>query len=136
VKVAGFDIFGFLFGLACVIFLFYSLNYRVLVIKLTSEHLALTFGIFTWRVPFENIEACLHDEIPLFMRMGGAGIHFMRIDKRYRASFNFLEFPRAVVHLKKKVGPVQDISFTTRQPSKIRQLIQDKIEKQNNNIVP
>lgn len=59
------------------------------------------------------------------MRMGGAGIHFMSIRKRYRASFNFLEYPRVVIAFKRKVGPVQDISFSTRQPEKVIRLIQE-----------
>jgi hypothetical protein len=82
------------------LFLFYSVNYRTLIIGLTSESLKLTFGIFTWRVSLDNVEECHLDEIPPLMRMGGAGIHFMSIRKRYRASFNFLEYPRVVIAFK------------------------------------
>jgi Ca2+/Na+ antiporter len=116
-------VFFCLFGL----FLFYSVNYRTLIIRLTHESLKLTFGIFTWIVPLDNIEECRLDELPNLMRMGGAGIHFMSIRKRYRASFNFLEHPRVVVAFKKKRGPVQDISFSTRQPDDVIQLIQEAV---------
>lgn len=109
------------------IFLFYSLNYRTLTIYLTPDALHLTFGIFTWRVPLDNIAECRLDEIPPFMRIGGAGIHFMMIRKRYRASFNFLEFPRVVVALKRKAGLVQDISFSTRQPDKVLKQVQNTL---------
>jgi len=108
----------------CLIFLFYSLNYRTLFIRLTSQSLNLKFGIFSWVIPISNIDFICIDEIPLVMRMGGAGIHFMMINNRYRASFNFLEYPRVVIGLKKKVGPVQDISFSTRQPDQIIRLVQ------------
>jgi hypothetical protein len=74
-------------------------------------------------VALENVESCLLDDVPLLMRMGGAGIHFMFIRKRYRASFNFLEYPRVVIAFKKPAGPVRDISFSTRQPERIRQLV-------------
>ncbi len=117
-------------GLFCLsgVFLFYSLNYRTLVIRLTPESLSLKFGVFTWVVPFDNVEECrLDDDIPWLMRMGGAGIHFMLVRKRYRASFNFLEYPRVVVALKRKMGPVQDISFTTRQPDEVLRLIREAI---------
>jgi hypothetical protein len=114
-------IFCFLFAL----FLFYSINYRTLTIRLTSEALILRFGIFTWRVPLDNIEDCRFDEIPAAMRMGGAGIHFMLIRNRYRASFNFLEYPRVVIAFKRKVGLVRDISFSTSQPDEIIHLIQE-----------
>ena len=116
-------VFLCLFGL----FLFYSMNYRTLVIRLTSESLKLTFGIFTWIVPLDNVDECRLDEIPVVMRLGGAGIHFMSIRYRYRASFNFLEHPRVVVAFKRKKGPVQDISFSTRRPDEVLRLIQSAV---------
>jgi hypothetical protein len=61
------------------------------------------------------------------MRMGGAGIHFMMVRGRYRASFNFLEYPRVVIAFKKKVGPVRDISFTTRRPDDVIRLIKEAV---------
>ncbi len=109
------------------LFLFYSVNYRTLNIRLTSESLKLTFGIFTWTVPFDNIEECRLDDIPVLMRMGGAGIHFMMIGKRYRASFNFLEHPRVVIALKEKRGLVRDISFSTPRPDDVLRLIREAV---------
>ncbi len=79
----------------------------------------LRFGIFTWTIPVDNIESINLDELPPIMKYGGAGIHFMTIQNRYRASFNFLEYPRVVIQLKKKQGLVKDISFSTEQPSDI-----------------
>lgn len=96
------------------LFLFYVVNYRTLTIQITAQALNLTFGIFRWRVPRDNVADCQVDELPLLMKYGGAGIHFMFIRQRYRASFNFLEYPRVVVAFRKKVGPVRDISFSTR----------------------
>jgi len=114
------------FVLSC-IFLFYVANYRTLIIRITANNLKLAFGIFTWTTPLSNIESCSLDEIPALMKYGGAGIHFMMIEKRYRASFNFLEYPRVVVAFKKKVGPVQDISFSTRQPEEVIRIIREAI---------
>jgi Ca2+/Na+ antiporter len=121
------DILAAAFFCFFILFLFYSVNYRILNIRLTSEYLELTFGIFKWTVPIDNIENCCLDEIPLLMRMGGAGIHFMVIRKRYRASFNFLEYSRVVIAFKRKAGPVRDISFSTRYPDDILRLIQEAI---------
>jgi hypothetical protein len=109
------------------LFLFYSLNYRTLIIRLTPEMLKLKFGIFTWRIPLDNIGECHLDELPKLMWYGGAGIHFMLIRKRYRASFNFLEHPRVVIAFIKKAGIVQDISFSTRRPDDVIQLLQKTI---------
>jgi Ca2+/Na+ antiporter len=116
-------VFFCLFGF----FLFYSVNYRTLIVRLTSESLKLTFGIFTWTVPLDNVEECRLDDIPVLMRMGGAGIHFMSIRKRYRASFNFLEYPRVVVALKRKAGLVRDVSFSTRRPDDVLRSIREAV---------
>ncbi|MEN8242401.1 MAG: hypothetical protein ABFS17_10800 [Chloroflexota bacterium] len=109
----------------CVFFLFYVINYRTLIIQLTTEELKLKFGIFSWTVPTDNIADCQLDHISGFMRYGGAGIHFMMIEKRYRASFNFLDHPRVVIAFKNRVGPVRDISFSTRQPEELIRLIRE-----------
>jgi hypothetical protein len=103
-------------------FLFYSINFRTLRIRLTSERLELKFGIFRWIVPLDHIEEIHLDVLPPWLRLGGAGIHFMNVHNRYRASFNFLEHPRVVIALKMQAGPVRDISFSTRRPEDIIRL--------------
>jgi len=124
---SGWNGLAVVFFFLSVFFLFYSVNYRTLIIRITPETLKLSFGIFTWTVPFDNVESCDLDELPVLMKYGGAGIHYMLIRKRYRASFNFLEHPRVVIVFKQKVGPVMDISFSTRQPEEILRIIQDSI---------
>ena len=123
----GLDILTVAFTCLFILFLFYSLNYRTLQIHLTTDSLKLTFGIFTWTIPVDNIQECCLDELPVIMKYGGAGIHFMFIRKRYRASFNFLEYSRVVITFKKKVGPVREISFSTRQLDDLIRLIQEAI---------
>jgi Ca2+/Na+ antiporter len=127
VNVGSWDVLAVVFLCFFIFSFFYSVNYRKLMIQITSKSLKLKFGIFTWIVPLDNVEECCIDEIPLLMRMGGAGIHFMSIRKRYRASFNFLEYPRVVIAFKKKVGPVRDISFSTRRPDNVLRLMQEAI---------
>jgi hypothetical protein len=114
VNAGGLDILAAVFFCLFSLFLFYAVNHRTLIIRLTSGSLKLTFGIFTWTVPLDNVEACCLDDIPLLMRLEGTGIHFMSIRNRYRASFNFLEHPRVVIAFKRKRGPVRDTSFSTR----------------------
>lgn len=123
----GLDILAVAFTCLFIIFLFYSLNYRTLLIHFTPDSMKLTFGIFTWTIPVDNIQECSLDELPVIMKYGGAGIHFMFIRKRYRASFNFLEYPRVVIAFTRKVGLVQDISFSTRRPDDMLQLIREAI---------
>jgi hypothetical protein len=127
VNAAGWDALAVVLILFAGFFLFYVVNYRVLKIQITAEALKLTFGIFTWRVQVDNIAGCQRDEIPWLMRMGGAGIHYMFIRGRYRVSFNFLEYPRVVIALKRKAGLVQDVSFSTRRPGDVLRAIQTLI---------
>jgi Ca2+/Na+ antiporter len=119
------DVLTVAFGALFIFFLFYTVNYRTLEIWITSKELNLSFGIFTWNVPLDNVAACCLDEAPPFMRMGGAGIHFMFINQRYRASFNFLEYPRVLIAFKRKVGPVHDLSFSTRRPEEVLRVIKE-----------
>jgi hypothetical protein len=123
VATASFDALAVLLLCLAVIFLFYTLNYRTLVIQIAPQSLMLKFGVISWTERIEDIESCVIDEMPWLLKYGGAGVHFMTVRKRYRASFNFLEYPRVVVALKRKRVLVRDISFSTRQPEQIIQLI-------------
>ena len=105
--------------LLALLFLFYSLNYRILVIHITSEALRLHFGIFTWTIPMNNVQGiALDDRLPVVAKYGGAGVHFMFVGGRYRASLNFLEFPRVVVALRQS-RVVRDVSFSTKHPHEV-----------------
>ncbi|HSD85562.1 MAG TPA: hypothetical protein VLG46_17000 [Anaerolineae bacterium] len=126
----GLDILAAIFFIFFLFFLFYSLNYRTLVIQLTPESLKLHFGLFTWTIATDNIESCFPDDISL-RRIGGAGIHFSSFRGRYRAMFNFLEYPRVVIALKIKKGPVRDVAFSTRRPDEVMHLIQAVTSYQN-----
>lgn len=104
------------------LFLFYSLNYRALLICLTPACVELEFGVFKWSIPLDSIERCYIDDASLW-RIAGAGIHFIFRHKRYRAMFNFLEHQRVVLYLGRKKGLVREISFSTRQPDEVNRII-------------
>jgi hypothetical protein len=120
--------FAILFSFLGILFLLYVLNYRVLRIVINSRQLTLKFGVFSHSIPFNNIDSFELDELPWLMKYGGAGIHFMMIRGRYRASFNFLEHPRVVIALRKKTGWVRDISFSTQNPDQILGLLQQHVQ--------
>lgn len=107
-----------------VLFLFYILNYHTLHIRLTPDSVQLRFGIFSWTIPMDSIERCHLDKTSLW-RIGGAGIHFSWFERRYRAMFNFLEYPRVIVALKEKRGPVRDVAFSTQHPQQVMNFIRE-----------
>ena len=82
-------------------------------------------GLFLWR----NARFDL-DDIRGFMKYGGAGIHFMTVHRRYRASVNFLEYPSVLINFKQQIGPVQDLSFSTKNPDRVMQILQGLINSQ------
>jgi hypothetical protein len=127
----GTDLAAAIFIVLLCIFVFYSINYRKLNIQITPQALTLKFGRITWIVPMDEIGECrLDKDIPFLKKYGGAGIHFMNVNQRYRASFNFLEYPRVVIQLKVPRGRVKDVSFSTRQPDEVIRLIAEAIPRQ------
>jgi hypothetical protein len=129
VMAAGWDLLATGLLAATLFFLFCALNYRALRIRLTAQELTLSFGLFTWTVPLATVERCYRDDVSLW-RIGGAGIHFTWIGGRYRAMFNFLEYPRLVIALREKKGPVWDIAFSTRRPDQIQRFLKDVLAEQ------
>ncbi len=102
--------------------------HRELIIQPGEKTLQLRFGLFSRVISLGNIEDCLPDKASLW-RIGGAGIHFTPLGGRYRAMFNFLEYPRLVIALKVKQGLVRDIAFSTRQAEELMKLILDRISR-------
>lgn len=113
-----------LLGLGLV-FGFYVLNYHTLHIDIDEQRLLLRFGLFRCRVPLNNIEAVEMDPVSLW-RIGGAGIHFTWISGRYRVMFNFLQYERLLIHLKRRQWPVVDVAFSSAQPGQIQALVESR----------
>lgn len=114
-----------LFAGLFIFFLFYTLNYRKLEITLTTRSLTLKFGIIKWKITLKDITACELGKLPLILRLGGAGIHFMFVNGKYLASFNFLEHPRILIAFKDQSRLVKGLYFSTQEP----EILLDKINK-------
>ena len=107
-------------------FLFYVFNYRTLRIQISEETLYLRFGLVRWRIELKNIQDCILDDPPVWIKYGGAGVHFAMVMGIYRAFFNFLEGPRILVTFKEKQGLVQALSFSSRQPERLLELMKGR----------
>ena len=130
ISIIGWRFFTVLLFALSLIFLFYTINYRVLRIRLTTTHLILRFGIVPWKTPLKNILSVQLDDSPPLIKYGGAGVHFAFVDGKYRAFYNFLEYPRLLVTFKKKQGVVQELVFTTRKPEKIMDILTSMVSEQ------
>ena len=120
----GLGILAIAFCCLSVLFLFYSLNYRKLVLRLTPEALKLEFGIFTWAIRLDTIGDCHIDDLSLWW-IGGAGIHFRFVRGSYRAHLNFLEHPRVVLRLEKRRRLVREVAFSTRRPEEVLRFLRE-----------
>lgn len=107
-------------------FLFYTLNYHTLTICITPHAVKLTFGIFNRATNMDNIVDCHIDEVSTW-RIGGAGVHFTRMQGKWRAMFNFLEYQRIVLTLNK--GRIREIVFSTQRPEEVLRIIEQKFRK-------
>lgn len=108
-------------------FIFYVFNYRTLRITIIDDGLTLKFGLVHWRTELANIQSCQLDDPPPWIKFGGAGVHFALVDGLYRAFYNFLDGPRILVIFKEKQGRVQALSFSTRQPERILEILKGRI---------
>ncbi len=120
---AGWNFGSGLFLFLGVFFLFYLINYRTLKIVITNQALKLKFGLVSWTAERDNIHSCQQDQLPLWIKYGGAGVHLAMVEGEYRAFFNFLEYPRVKVTFQTKRGWVEALSFSTRQPDRILELL-------------
>jgi len=69
----GLDILSAALFFIFVFFLFYSVNYRKLINRLTPETFLPKSGSFTWAIPLVNIAECRLDDLQMLMRNGGTG---------------------------------------------------------------
>ena len=128
------SVVGFKFGAGLFLFLgllftFYIFNFRVLKISITEQALHLKFGIIPWKSELSNVREVSLDDAPMIIKYGGAGVHFAFVKGEYRAFYNLLEYPRVLIRFKQKQGLVKALVFTTRQPDKILEIIQENLPK-------
>ena len=127
VSAVGFSTFPSICLFFSIFFGLYVLNYRTLKIKITDKILSLKFGVIRWRTKLDNINTSSIDDSPDLIKYGGAGVHFAFVNQKYRAFFNFLEYPRVLINFKEKQGPVQGLVFTTRKPDEVLKFIQERV---------
>ena len=95
---------------------------------ITKEHLILKFGLVPWKTRLKNINTVELDASPAIIKYGGAGVHFAFVQGKYRAYYNFLEFPRVVVSFKEKQGLIQALVFSTKQPDRVLAALNSRME--------
>jgi hypothetical protein len=107
------------------LFWFYLINYFSLEIIVTSEELILKFGVFCWRESLSNLARVSQEDLPIWIRYGGAGIHFALVRGNYTVFYNFLDHPRLIINLIHRRGLVQQVCISTCCPDQIHKLLDE-----------
>jgi hypothetical protein len=101
-----------------------TINFIRLTIRITPQNISMAFGIFRHTIPWENIDNCFLDQSSA-MAYGGWGIHLIRVDGKWRQGYT-LGSPRVVLSLVE--GRFRELSFTTKNPEKVMELINEQLE--------
>jgi hypothetical protein len=101
-----------------------TINFVRLTIRITPQNISMAFGIFKHTIPWENIDNCFLDQSSA-MAYGGWGIHLIRVNGKWRQGYT-LGSPWVVLSLVE--GRFRELAFTTKNPEKVMDLINDQLE--------
>jgi hypothetical protein len=102
------------------LFLFITITFRALSIKMTARSVVVGYGIFTRTIFWENIERCYSDEVSS-IRYGGWGIRIGRVKGKWRLVYNVIGGPRVVLALKR--GWFGEFVFSTKNPEEVMKVV-------------
>lgn len=112
------------FLLIFLLFLGLTINFSMLGIKITTQSIFVSYGIFKHAVLLENAEDCYLDEASS-MRYGGWGIRLGRVNGKWRLVYNVIGGPRIVLSLKK--GRFREFVFSTKNPEELMRVVKQRI---------
>ncbi|NYT00550.1 MAG: hypothetical protein GKB99_02350 [Methanocellales archaeon] len=104
--------------------LFLTINFSNLIIRMTSQFISVSYGIFKYTVLWKNISDCYLDEAST-IRYGGWGIRIGRAKRRWRLVYNVMWGPRVVLSLKK--GKFGEFVFSTGDPKRVIGIVKQKV---------
>ena len=99
-------------------------NFRVLVVRITSQSVTVSYGMIKRVIPWGDIETAFRDESP-GLRYGGWGSRITRIEGRWRLAYNVIGTPGVVLRLRK--GRVREFMFSTKNPEQVLDIIHRQI---------
>lgn len=114
------------FLLLLLLFISVTINFSRLSIKIIPQTINVSYGIFKYKIHFENVEGCYLDEVSV-IRYGGWGIRMGRVKGKWRLVYNIIGSPRVVISLKK--GRFKEFVFSTKNPEKVIGIINQQIQR-------
>jgi len=105
------------------LFLGVTINFSRLSIRITHLSVKVSYGIFRYIIPWENIKNCYLDEAST-INYGGWGIRIGKVQGRWRLVYNVIGAPRVVLSLKK--GKFKEFVFSTEKPEEVMNIIRER----------
>ena len=107
-----------------VLFVALTFNFSHINIKITPEHITVSYGIASRRLRWSDINDCYIDDVPA-ISYGGWGIRIAKVRGKLRLVYNTIGGPRVVLSLSK--GKINEFVFSTKNPEVIISMIKQKI---------
>lgn len=114
------------FLLMLLLFLGVTINFSRLIIRMTPQSIAVSYGIFKHTIIWGNIEDCYLDGASA-IRYGGWGIRIGKVEGKWRFVYNVMGGPRVVLSFKK--GRFSEFVFSTKSPDEVMKKIKERISK-------
>lgn len=105
------------------VFLVLLVNFYGISIKMTHQHILVSYGLFKKVYQFDNIEAIRVDDTSV-IKYGGAGIRIAKVKGKRTLVFNVIGGPRVVLTLNE--GKFHEFVFSTRNPDIIIETIKNQ----------
>jgi hypothetical protein len=106
------------------LFLFLTLTFSRLIIRVSFQGVTVSFGIIKKSIPWENIEGIEIDETSA-IKYGGAGIRTARIKGEWVLVYNVIGGPRCALRLKE--GRFKRFVFSTKNPEEVVNVIKGQM---------
>ena len=107
-----------------ILFIGITINFSNLNIKMTSQVIVVSYGIFKHSIPWENIEDCYLDEISGINKYS-AGIQIDKIKGKWRLEYTVIGGHRVVISLR-KTRFFKEFVFSTKNSEQIIKLIKQQ----------
>ena len=102
-------------------------NFNKLAIKVTTQSLTVSFGVFKRVIPWDNINSCYLDDASAIGSYGGWGIRMAKVKGKWRLVYNIIGYPAVVLELEE--GRFKEFVFSTRNPDGVMETARQQILK-------
>ncbi len=96
-------------------------NFNKLAIMITTQSIAVGFGIFKRAIPWNDVNSCYLDDASAIGSYGGWGIRTAKVKGKWRLVYNVIGSPTVVLELEK--GRFREFVFSTKNPERVMEVV-------------